>query len=358
MKKPLIHLLSFLLFLSSPVCADECPPLAGGLRVTASGDVLVHEAIYRPVISHPRRFKILWADLIPTIAAADFAVANLEGPTAPGLLSGGRAAADPGFVYDGRVYSGTNMIFNYHPFLLRDLQDSGFDLLTTANNHSLDRGGVGVDRTIEELLKIDMPFAGTRRRGSEDPAWREVTVKSQRLAVISCTEMTNGWPDPHRQVVACGGSEVLRAIETLKNRADAILIFPHWGAEYQLRPNSRQRAWAKEWIAAGAAAVIGNHPHVLQTVEWFRTSDGRQAPVIYSLGNFVAAQGAMEKRVSALAHLDFLPTPAGLEVAQFSYTPTHRPRGSVAHERLSLSRGGQALISYVEKQLGPKICRE
>nr|HRO67568.1 CapA family protein [Pseudobdellovibrionaceae bacterium] len=122
---------------------------------------------------------------------------------------------------------------------------------------------------------------------------------------------------------------------------------------YKGRPNGRQRAWAQQWVKAGAAAIIGNHPHVLQTVEWMTKPSGDQAVVVYSLGNFVAAQGAFEKRLSAIAHLDFGVTSRGLVVEQFSYTPTIRPRGSIAHFRADSDKEARAAA---ERQLGPVRC--
>ena len=105
---------------------------------------------------------------------------------------------------------------------------------------------------------------------------------------------------------------------------------------------------------AGAIAVVGNHPHVLQTTEWFRKSDGRQGLVIYSLGNFVACQKDFENRVTAVAHLDFVKTSRGLSIEQFSYTPVVRPNGSMS---LALVSSESAEAAHVRNQLGPAVCR-
>ena len=352
MKKTLLALL-----FSAPmlVYAQACPRLNGGLRISATGDILIHQALYRSVIG-PQSFKVLWADVIPVLQDSDLTVGNLEGPVAPGLTSGGRPAIDPGFVYDGKVYSGTNMIFNYHPQLIADVKASGFGLVTTANNHALDRGGIGIDRTIENLRAAGLPFVGTRERVSNEDFEKVIRVGSSRLGVVSCSEMTNGWQDSHNQILRCGSREVLEAIERLRQQADGILVFPHWGVEYQSQPNVTQRAWARQWIAAGATAVIGNHPHVLQTTEWINVG-GRKALVVYSLGNFVAAQGAFEKRTSAIIHLDLVPSADGLQIEQFSYTPTFRPSGSLAIFRMRSGPEFLAAASHVTRQLGPMLCR-
>ena len=338
---------------STVLFARECPRLQGSIRLSAVGDILVHEMLFRAAVEQPQRFRSLWAPILPSLNAADLTVGNLEGPVAPGTLAGGRSVSDPGFTYDGEVYSGTNFVFNYHPLLLKDLLSSGFDFVTTANNHAMDRGPLGVDRTIEQLQKAGLPFAGTRVRNATD--WDDRTLKSNgsSIGVVACTEMVNGQPDPYHQTLRCSSKEVFDLINRLKTRVDAVIVFPHWGEEYQLRPNSYQKDLGKRWIEAGALAVIGNHPHVLQTVQWMTRPDGSRGVIIYSLGNFVASQGAMEKRTSAVVHLDLTPGPRGLTLDQYSYTPIVREHGSIA---LNYLKRDSEELRHVQRQLGSEIC--
>ena len=343
------------MILALPAFARECPRIQGSLRISAVGDILVHEMLFRAAIEQPLRFRSLWAPVSGTLSAADLTVGNLEGPVAPGTLAGGRTTQDPGFVYDGNVYSGTNFVFNYHPYLLKDLVNTGFDFVTTANNHALDRGPLGVDRTIEQLQKAGLPFAGTRLRGATDWEDRILSVNGSNIGVVACTEMVNGQPDPYRQTLRCSSKEVFDLISRLKTRTDAIIVFPHWGEEYQLNPNSFQKDLGKRWIEAGALAVIGNHPHVLQTVQWLTRPDGSRGVIIYSLGNFVASQGAMEKRTSAVVHLDLTPSPRGLTLDQYSYTPIVRQNGSIS---LSYLKNNSEELRHVQRQLGSEICRQ
>jgi hypothetical protein len=324
------------------------------LRVTAVGDILIHQALYRAVVSSQDDFSVLWRNLIPTLSYADLTVGNLEGPTAPGVSSSGRIVSDPGFVYDGDVYSGTNFRFNYHPSLLESLKKSGFDLVTTANNHSLDRGTIGVEKTIDQLKYSGLNFVGSRK--SRDQSQRGsftnvLHVKGYKVGVIACTESLNGWPDPYNTILKCGDHSLPTMISDLKSKTDLVLVFPHWGDEYQLRPAQRQKNWARQWVNAGANAIIGNHPHVLQTVEKID-----QAIVIYSLGNFVAGQGALEKRATALAHIDFELVDAEFVVSQFSYTPAIRPRGSLALQKVDSDRSTEGL-NYIRSQMGPSFCK-
>lgn len=352
MKRSLI--LGLVLLWQSVGVAQECSKPWGAARVSATGDILVHKALFEAAISHSSRFQALWSDLIPTLKKADLTVGNLEGPVAPGVVAGGRLVSDVGFVYDDYVYSGTNFVFNYHPQLLTDLSRSGFDFLTTANNHSMDRHWRGADKTIDELERARLAFVGSRRSGSNEARGRIVRVGGFQVGMISCTESLNGMPDPYDQVLSCRNSEVRSLIKSMRSSTDAVFVFPHWGTEYKTRPNERQITLARQWIKDGALVVIGNHPHVLQTTEWVQRSDGRQALIIYSLGNFVAAQAAMEKRVSAVAHVDLARSGNGAEVSQFSYTPFMRPPQQLGLKRISSnSEEGR----YVTRQLGSPRCR-
>lgn len=340
--------------MSTQVLAAECRKPWRTARISAVGDILVHKAIYESVVRSRSRFSGLWGPLIPKLKNADLMVGNLEGPTAPGTAAGGKNVADPGFVYDGYVYSGTDFVFNYHPYLLDDLKSSGFDMLTTANNHTMDRGALGADRTIEQLEKRSFEFVGTRKNGStQDTRSRIMKVKGLKIGMISCTESLNGQPDRGNQVLSCNSGAIVSMIAQLRRQTHGVIVFPHWGSEYQGNPNSGQKSLARKWVAAGATAIIGNHPHVLQTTEWLQRPSGGRSLVIYSLGNFVAGQADFERRVSAIAHLDVKVENGELQVIQFSYSPIVRPSGSAS---LDFARAAEE-SAHVERQLGPAVCR-
>lgn len=255
------------------------------LNLLFVGDVLLHQPQHQQALRHPQGHQSLWSSLLFDIQQADIAYANLEGPIAPGLLSTGKEVADPGCVFDKRVYS-SYPLFNYHDFLADDLKDSGFDVVSTANNHALDRSGQGVDKTIEQLERVGLGFSGTRPQGQNRSWATRVIAQGWTVSFIACTEHTNGMPDPHRQVLKCN-EEALKVIEQEKEDAtvDVVVVTPHWGEEYQPHPHSGQKNLARKMIQSGADVIVGSHPHVVQTVEWIEN-----VPVVYSLGNFVSNQ--------------------------------------------------------------------
>jgi poly-gamma-glutamate synthesis protein (capsule biosynthesis protein) len=85
------------------------------------------------------------------------------------------------------------------------------------------------------------------------------------------------------------------------------MVTPHWGIEYQHKPERRQVEWAKEVVEAGATAIIGQHPHVMQPIEKVTASDGREALVAYSLGNFVSGQIGLPRKSTAILLLGLTP---------------------------------------------------
>ena len=230
----------------------------------------------------------------PVLEHVDFKTLNLEGPVANGVLSSGKSAPLVNH-YDNRVLSSYPM-FNYHQKAVIAIKDLGFDLVTTANNHALDRRSLGIDKTITTLKQNELDYVGTRLsvQKSLNDFIRIQEVNNFKIASIACTEHTNGIPDTEDQVLYCGKDldKILSLIADLKSSAqvDGILIFPHWGEENETKPRQQHRVMAKKWIEAGATAIIGSHPHVVQTMETMLASDGRRGFVFYSLGNFVSGQ--------------------------------------------------------------------
>jgi poly-gamma-glutamate synthesis protein (capsule biosynthesis protein) len=295
----------------------------GAATVAVTGDVLLHRLIQGDAASRSRHFAPAFDPVAPFLRRADLTIVNLEGPAARNVLPGGRdAGGDPPSRFDDRVYSGYPA-FNYHPTIADALAGLGVDVVQTANNHALDRGPLGVDRTWQALQGVGLQTTGTVPRGQARPWHSVVTLPmaggAARVALLACTYDVNGLPDPGRQALRCYGRSpsVPSLIAGLQGdpTIDAVILLPHWGQEYSATPDARQRALAREAINAGAAAVIGSHPHVLQPIETLQASDGRQGFVAYSLGNFIASQWALPRRTGAILYFDMIRDAQGRVVA-------------------------------------------
>ena len=338
---------------------------AGLVTVAAVGDVLLHDAVQKFAATRPDGYLSLFQPVADLIRGADIAFANLEGPAAAGITKTGRATAPPDRLWDDWVYSGYPM-FNYHPSVLGALKQAGFDVLLTANNHALDRYAVGADRTIDAIRAAGLEHTGTRRRGGSEEPWYAVTEAAKdgetwRIAWLGCTYGTNGLPDKHGQVLRCyrDRARVLGIIEALARRddIDAVMFAPHWGAEYEHEPEPRQRALAVAAIEAGATAVVGTHPHVMQPVEKHVAKDGREGLIAYSIGNFVSNQISVARRSAPILLLGLAPgLPQGpegkLRLAAFGWIPIWVRNEDGRMQVEAIDRAGPAAARHLEHLKG------
>lgn len=297
------------------------------VTVAAIGDLMFHHELQQQAYRAPDRFLDLWSSVIDLLGAADITYGNLESPAAWGIDRKDAEAPDPGLRFDNKVYSGYAR-FNVHPSIADDLVRTGFDVVSTANNHALDRGSLGVDRTLDALDQAGLRHTGTRRRGTEEP-WHTVTAAHGiRIAWLACTLHTNFGRDHHDQVLDCFDKEqrVARLVGELRARPDidAVIVTPHWGREYEARPDAKQVEYAQRWIDAGALAIVGNHAHVLSPWERREAADGRETFVIYSLGNFVSHQRTLDRRTTILLYLGLRKVADGdVRIVGASYVPLH-----------------------------------
>jgi Bacterial capsule synthesis protein PGA_cap len=152
-------------FASSQACAP-------GKRFTvgAIGDVLLHSGLQIQAAQSSARFRSLWSSVSELVGSATVSYANFEGPAAKGVLRGGRTGEDPGLRFDNAVYS-SYPTFNYNPLLIDDLLSMGIDIVSASNNHALDRGSLGADRTIEAFREKGMQFTFCGDRNCGPEAW-------------------------------------------------------------------------------------------------------------------------------------------------------------------------------------------
>lgn len=295
--------------------AHACAP---GNRVTIAGvgDLLFHADLEKEALTPTGSYRDFWKPVEPVLKGADLTYGNFEGTSAEGITTRLEFVKDPGKAWNNRVYSAPpyQLLFNYHPSVAGDLKSSGFDVVSTANTHSLDRGPIGIDRTIANLEKGGLAVTGTRPRDDLSHPFSTVTrVKGLNVAWLACTYYTNGFIDQHSQVLYCFEQKdmVLREIRRLAASPgiDAVILTPHWGLEGSPTPEPRARELAQEALDAGATAIIGTHPHVLQPWEKMTAKDGREGLVIYSTGNFISAQHRPEQRLGAIVLLELLKEP-------------------------------------------------
>ena len=265
--------------------------------ILVMGDVMMH----RDQISNAARpdgtydFSTYLANIKPMIEKADLSIANME------------------FTLAGRPYTG------YPCFSAPDgyedyVASCGVDVFLTANNHILDKGKNGLERTLSRYS--DMESSGIVRHtgvsaSEEDDRMRfplMVAVKGVRVALVNFTYGTNIKGDSDFPKVHLTDKKEIEAAVRRARRAgaDFVIALPHWGTEYVLNHSSSQEALA-DWLAGiGCDAVIGAHPHVVQDcglVSAFSDGSLKKVPVVYSLGNIVSNMSATNTQVGLIASL-------------------------------------------------------
>jgi poly-gamma-glutamate synthesis protein (capsule biosynthesis protein) len=271
----------------------------GALRVRpivldAVGDVSFGEGV--GALISARGSASPWRSVGPVLRAADVATANLEG-----------AVSTRGIAVAGKEYT-----FRGPPSALAaTAHTGGVDLLTVANNHSLD---FGVDAFLDTLRLAHRFGIATVGGGIDLAAARRPVLVDRGGVRIAFLGYSDVRPLGFTAAAGVPGTapadpvEIADDVRAARRRADVVVVWFHWGIERMTVPDSRQRELADAAVAAGAKLVLGAHPHVLQPIE----RRGR-ALVAWSLGNFVfTAQspgtqrtGILETRIGAAGVLGY-----------------------------------------------------
>jgi len=270
--KPFIF--AFFLLFSSVFAQDST------LRLIFAGDLMGHEpqinAAKKEAKGKGYNYKPVFKHFKPYFSGADLAVINLEHTLA------------------GKPYSGYPQ-FSSPDESIFAIKDAGFNIIATANNHSLDRGKQGLERTISVLDSIELKSLGTYRDTAERNSNYPLFVEKNgiKIAFLNYTYGTN--------MLVEEAPNIVNRIDTLQIAIDirkAKLAFPdfiialmHWGMEYENPENDEQRELANFLAWKGVNLIIGSHPHVVQPFDKIFVPGSRDSvPVIYSLGNFFSNQ--------------------------------------------------------------------
>jgi poly-gamma-glutamate synthesis protein (capsule biosynthesis protein) len=178
------------------------------------------------------------------------------------------------------------------------LRAAGFDVVSLANNHAYDLGGLGAAESRGCVLGAGVAVVGGGQGRAEARAPWVTTVRGTRVGVLAFTFDTNRYAHGTFRVSRLD-DDAAGAVRALRPQVDVLLVSVHWGTEFVHQPNPYQRAFARTLVNAGADAILGHHPHVLQGVELVR---GR--PVFYSLGNFLFGPEPGPRGWSAVLSLD------------------------------------------------------
>jgi hypothetical protein len=257
-------------------------------RIAAVGDILMHGAVKESAAASNELkdgrsvnfggFGALIQGLTPDLGDSEITFANLETPVSPKPEN----APKP-------------FIFNAPTEILEAIKAAGVKIVSFANNHVYDQGRPGLTATLEQIEKVGLKSVGSgkTRADAEKPVILE--ANGIRIAFLGYSQFFNNpqnIPDKPEEAWAnpIDPDKMVEAVKAARAQADFVIVSCHWGVEYTTAPRQSEIDIAHRLFEAGADAILGHHPHVLQPIEVYEASDGRACLVIYSLGNFISNQ--------------------------------------------------------------------
>ena len=163
-------------------------------------------------------------------------------------------------------------------------KNSGIDVLVTSNNHTCDRGKKGVIKTLDILDSLNIKHTGSFRDSSEFKKNNLLVLEKNNIKVglLNYTFSTNGMPIPYPTIV--NKIDTISMLEDIKKskkqNIDKLIVFIHWGPEYQLTPSNNQKKIANFLFKNGVDIIIGAQPHVLQKMEYHDNFDAENGQLI------------------------------------------------------------------------------
>ena len=254
---------------ASPSGSAQTSKPAGVVRIGLAGDVHFALRTADRLANDP---KTVFGPAVQGLSAPDLTMVNLE------------TAISVGGQPENKAFT-----FQAPPSAFTALKAAGIDLVSMANNHSADYGSDGLAQTLAAVQRTRFPVVGIGANAKEAyaPYYTEINgvrlafiaghqVREETLANFTATDTSPG--------VASAYSERLPlAVRAAKAKADAVIVYLHWGTEYVHCPNTDQIGLADRLAAEGATAVVGTHAHGLQGAGW--RPDGTY--IAYGLGNYL-----------------------------------------------------------------------
>lgn len=308
---PLSHLTSTLSSTGEGVASfpsdttpDVQPPTPA--RLLFLGDIMLARGIEWQITKHNGDITYPLAEIGDVLKTPDLTIANFEGT-----------------IREQSVQEIDDMIFDTTPAIAGTLADAGIDVLSLSNNHSNNYGSSIVEYTRKTITDLGMTPFGDPFESSSFIAHK--TIGNTTFAFIGFHAFEE---EPE---------SIVPTIQTEKAAGNFVVVFPHWGNEYQFTPSPAQTEAAHLFIDAGADAIIGAHPHVIQTYENYRG-----VPIIYSLGNFIFDQDWSVATQQGLM--------LGFDLSETSIDLTFTPV-SVVHSQVSVMDADAAAAVLAEHDL-------
>ncbi|HHZ12741.1 MAG: CapA family protein [Caldicoprobacterales bacterium] len=300
---------------------EQEPRGTTSLKISVVGDIMVHnhqlKAAREPDGTY--NFTEVFEDIRPYLEEADIVMGNLETTI---------STDEKGYTAYPRFRSPISLI--------TALKGAGFDVLTTANNHTLDALEFGVEHTLDVLDEHRILHTGSARSPEERDRILIVEENDIKVAILAYTYGTNGMEGSVNKDKLTYMVNYLRDTSRIEEDvrrakeegAEFIVVCAHWGDEYVRTPNEGQKSMAKKFFDMGVDAIFGSHPHVIQPMERkiITTPEGdeKETFVIYSLGNIVSNQRDRYRDSGLILNLEVIKDydNGTISIGEIDYIPT------------------------------------
>ena len=250
----------------------EEKPKISKVSLVMVGDALLHSSVYNDGYKNGvYDFKPQLEYIKPIIQNYDLAFYNQES-----ILGGTSLGLSSYPVFNSPQEFGDAML------------DAGFNLVSLANNHTLDKGEKGVINSCAYWQTKDVLTSGSYCSNEEANTIKIKEKNGIKYTLLAYTYGTNGIQVPKGKeylVNLYSDEKVKSDIEKVRDKVDLLMVSMHWGTEYQSEPNTEQKRQAEYLASLGVDIIIGTHPHIIEPITFIDDT-----LVIYSLGNFISAQ--------------------------------------------------------------------
>lgn len=282
------HIIKIILIVFFLLSAGFCQWFSSDdtVRIVFGGDVMLARWVGK-VIEHEGA-NYPWLGVADVLRDADLAVVNLE------CVVGTQSRCIR-----------KKYVFQAEPSVLDGLKFAGIDAVSLANNHIYDFFGAGVCESVDSLRSAGIVPIGAGSNIDEFSAPRSFWIRGHWVVIIGLNDTESGFwggdkPGCMPTWQAWAESLAIEQISQMSSLGATVIVFEHWGWEYDIFPRVRQSELGHKFIDAGATVVIGSHPHRLQGVEFYRGGI-----IAYSLGNLIFDQRDTLGNIGCLLQIDF-----------------------------------------------------
>lgn len=309
--------------------------------ISAIGDVLIHGTVYKDAqTADGYDFNPMFEKVAPFLSQSDITVANSES-----IIGGSEIGVS------------TYPSFN-SPYEVGDaMKNAGIDIVSMANNHTLDRGVKAIENAVTYWHSIGIKHTGSHLSAAQEAEVTTITKNGITFSFLSFTYGTNGVLTPAGKdylVKRIDKEAIQRDLAKARAQSDVVVLSLHFGVEYENMPNAEQIDLAHFSADNGADIIIGHHPHVLQPAEWIETSDGRKAFAVYSLGNFLSGQDVLERKIGGILHLEVEKTEYAdsktITLKEPAFTPTFVSNTNLQNFEVDLLKNVDANLNNAAKK--------